>query len=128
MSADRDQTNTEKTIEASNEFLKRAPIFTTYAQEVAKIRQDACKVIVANQFNISETCMNLGNFEGAKKRLELVRSNWLPEFPEVETTLAFLEVQLGQQFDAFKPSESAIKIAELSEKVSPKKNDMVARF
>ncbi len=128
LTPDRDQTKTEQAIEKADQFLERADVFTTYADKVRDIRLSACKTLVANQFDICHTNLKLGNYEGAQKRLELVRNQWISQVPEAEITLAQLEVQLGHEFEQFKPSERSFEIANLAQEAKPKKVDMVARF
>ncbi len=127
LSADRDQTPTEKALEMSEAFLKRDDVFTVHRAEVKKIRRECMQQLAASDFRVAEFFINSKEFSQAQKRLETIRTTWLSALPEVATDLAKLELNLEMKFSDFKAPESSIKLAQVARPTS-KKVDMITRF
>lgn len=100
LSYDRDQTKTDKTIELCDRFLQK-PLFTTYQKEVEKIRMSSYARKMESELNVCLFYAKQDNKTSVDKRLEKIRSDLLPQAPEMEAQLLVFEMQIA------KPSESA---------------------
>ena len=126
LSPDRDQSPTEKTLELTNTFLGRADVFIQYKAHVEKIKRQCEQTLAKSDCNIAEFYITHGPYSSAQRRLAQIRTDWLVKVPEISTTIANLEVQLGTQWSEFTPPESSIKLAQAAK--PPKKIDMTRRF
>lgn len=94
LSAERDQSKTHHTIALTDSFIERKDIFNTYANEVLNIRTSCYKKAVESEVNIFNFYVNRGKIVSAQNRLKNVRKDWLSKFPEIETQLTHMEIQL----------------------------------
>lgn len=124
LSPDRDQTKTEETIELANKFLEQTT-FNQYRDQVLEIRGLCYQTLGHSELNIGEFYIKQGNFLAAQRRLETIRTDWLPKAPEIELRLAQLESNLSLEFADFTPPKSSLIITEAAK---PKKTDMASRF
>ena len=126
LSYDRDQTPTEKTIELANKFLSRGDIFTTYQEEIKKIRNECYNLLALSECDKAHFYIKQGNYSAAQNRLESIREQQLEKAPEIHHFLAQLEVDLAAAFKEFKAPESSINLAQVTN--TEKKKDMSKRF
>lgn len=131
LSPDRDQSKTEETIALADKFLERADVFTTYEKEVRTIQQQCYQVLAASELNVSSFYIIHGDFKAAQQRLAHVRTEWLGKVPEIEFSLASLEVDLAEKFPEFKPTtplSAAAANVVVAQTSTPKKVDLAKRF
>lgn len=124
LSPDRDQTKTEETIELANKFLEQTT-FNQYRDQVVDIRGLCYQTLGHSELNVGDFYIKQGNYLAAQRRLESIRTDWLPKAPEIEFRLAQLESTLSLEFADFIPPQSSTLVAQT---VQPKKTDMAARF
>lgn len=124
LSPDRDQTKTEETIEHAHKFLEQTT-FNTYRDQVIELRALCYQTLGHSELNIGEFYIKQGNYLAAQRRLETIRTDWLPKAPEIELRLAQLESALSLEFADFVPPVSNMVIASADK---PKKKDMASRF
>jgi len=125
---DRDQTPTEKTLDLAQNFLKREDIFATYKDEVKAIEQSCYQRLAASDMRVAEFYITKHHdYDSAKKRIEMIRTEWLEKAPEIEVELARLEVALAELCTDFKAPEESIKLAQ-AVVPAPKKVNMAERF
>lgn len=124
LSPDRDQTKTEETIELANKFLEQTT-FNQYRDQVLGIRGVCYETLGHSELNVGEFYIKQGNFIAAQRRLESIRTDWLPKAPEIELRLAQLESNLSVEFADFIPPQSSTIVAQA---IKPKKTDMASRF
>jgi outer membrane assembly lipoprotein YfiO len=128
LSPDRDQAPTEETLRLAKEYLER-DLFTLYRKEVAAIQKECESILAQADCGITEFYIKQGNYTSARRRIQHIRTAWLEKVPEVATTLAHLEVQLGAEWKDFKVPEKSTKLAHATGKKEPtQKVDMTTRF
>lgn len=129
LSPDRDQSKTEETLALTSKFLERSDVFKTYQNEVHAIRQLCIQTLAMSELNVGAFYVNAGDFKAAQNRISRVRTEWLPKAPDIELTLANLELDLAERFPEFKPTAgthvSGLTIASSNQ---PKKIDLTTRF
>lgn len=96
LSMDRDQTKTEETVILTEQFLQQDH-FTNYKNEVLAIQTKCYEQLAASECNICSFYVTRGKFTAAEKRLEKIRSHWLPKLPTIEQQITALETQLIEQ-------------------------------
>ncbi len=97
LDADRDQTNTHKTIELADKFLEKADLFAHYKDKVEDIRTHCYQLLVRSEYNIYYFYEYAGEYVQAQRRLEGLRSNWLDKLPALEPELLALEYDLAKK-------------------------------
>ncbi len=126
LSIDRDQSATEKTLELTQDFLKRSDVFKQYKKEVQQIQRHCYETLAQSDCNVAEFYLTYGNYQAAEQRLKSIRSEWLEKAPAITPKLAHLEVELAAVFPQFHLPPSSITVAEL--KTPHKKASMTTRF
>jgi len=96
LSFDRDQTKTEETLALTELFLIQEH-FTTYRTEVMHIQQQCYAQLAASECNICKFYLDRGKIKAAEKRIQKIRSSWLPTLPTLEPEIISLETQLNEQ-------------------------------
>ena len=71
LSADRDQTKTEETIELVDKFLEQKT-FNEYREQVLQIRQQCYEVLGNSELNVGEFYFKQGDYLAAQRRLETI--------------------------------------------------------
>ncbi len=128
LSSDRDQAPTEETLRLAKEYLERDS-FTPYRKEVAAIQKECESILAQADCGITEFYIKQGNYTSASRRIKHIRTAWLEKIPEIATTLAHLEVQLGTEWKDFKVPEESTKLAHATGAKKPtQKIDMATRF
>jgi outer membrane protein assembly factor BamD (BamD/ComL family) len=97
LDADRDQTNTHKTIALANQFLEKADLFAQYKEKVEKIRTHCYTLLVRSEYNIYHFYEYAGDYNQAQRRLQGLRTDWLEVVPQLEPELLTLECQLAKK-------------------------------
>jgi outer membrane assembly lipoprotein YfiO len=111
--AERDQTTTHETIELTDLFLTR-PSFTTYKKEVTKIRITCHERLLEHELSITNFYLKQGKTRSARRRLEGIRKDYIPQFSAIEPDIICLEYELAQK--EHNTEEALQKIALLEEK------------
>jgi outer membrane protein assembly factor BamD (BamD/ComL family) len=119
LGADRDQTNTRKTIELTDQFLEKADLFAQYKDKVEDIRTRCRKLLVASEYNVYTFYFNNGDYAQAQRRLEGVRNDWLELVPSIEYQLIAYESELAHkqhnmELAQSKEAELALKFPDIS--------------
>lgn len=91
---DRDQTKTEETIEMANKFLER-PSFKNYTKEVEAIRTECYKKIAEREIYVCEFYIKKGSLKACERRLDTIKSDWLPRVPEIAPRVALLDASVA---------------------------------
>jgi|GEM_PF-2098602 len=97
LDADRDQTNTHKTIELANQFLEKADLFAQYKDKVEEIRTHCYTLLVRSEYNIYHFYAYAADYNQAQRRLEGLRTDWLAIMPQLEPELLVLECELAKK-------------------------------
>lgn len=100
LSIDRDQTKTEETLALTEIFLQQDH-FKMYKEQVETIRKQCYEHLAASEFNICSFYVQKGSLKAAEKRLNKIRSFWLPKLPELESEIIVLETQITEKKEAF---------------------------
>jgi outer membrane assembly lipoprotein YfiO len=87
---DRDQTKTEETIAMADKFLAR-PSFKNHTKEVEQIRTACYKKLVEREIYVCEFYIKKGSLRASERRLDTIKSEWLPKLPEYTTRVVELE-------------------------------------
>lgn len=127
LSSDRDQSPTEETLRLAKEYLEREA-FAEYKEEVETIKKECETLLAQSECGITDFYIKQGNFKSAELRIKNIRDTWLEIVPDVATTLAQLEVNLGVEWKEFQAPEESIKLAQVSVVKNPTKVNMAARF
>ncbi|EKD48942.1 MAG: hypothetical protein ACD_64C00062G0005 [uncultured bacterium] len=127
LTPDRDQSPTEETLRLAIDYLDRET-FTTYRNEIETIKKECETMLAQSECNITNFYIKQKNFESAKRRISHIRTAYLEKVPEVATTLAQLEVDLGMEWKEFQVPEESIKLAQATPVKTSDKTDMTARF
>lgn len=93
-SFDRDQTKTEETIEMVNKFLER-PSFKTYIKEVEDIRTQCYRKIAEREIYVCDFYIKKGSLKACERRLDTIKSDWLPRVPEIAERVVMLETSVA---------------------------------
>lgn len=94
-SFDRDQTKTEETIEMANKFLDRNS-YKTHAKEVEDIRFECYKKIAEREIYVCDFYVKKGSLKACERRLDTIKSEWLPRVPAFAPQVATLETSVAQ--------------------------------
>jgi len=97
LDAERDQTKTEETIQLIDNFFERVDIFSQYKNEVYRIRTACYQKFVASEINICTFYINKSSYQSAQKRLDSLRTEWLPKISAVESQIITLEIALAEK-------------------------------
>jgi len=97
LDAERDQTKTEETIQLIDNFLEREDIFRQYKDEVYRIQIACYQKLVASEINICTFYIKKSSYQSAQKRLDSLRTEWLPKIPAVESQIIILEIALAEK-------------------------------
>ncbi len=128
LSPDRDQAPTEETLRLAKEYLERKS-FTLYREDVEAIKKECESVLAQSECGVTEFYIKQGNFKSAERRIKHIRTEWLDKVPEIGTTLAQLEVNLGAAWTDFEVPKASITLVDASNTRKPtKKSDMTKRF
>jgi outer membrane assembly lipoprotein YfiO len=111
---ERDQSNTQETIELATKFLEREEIFTTHSQEVKNMRTQCYQRLLESEVKIFDFYFNRGRYKSARTRLTNIRKDFLPIIPSCDPYLITLEIQLAEKVKDTSLIE--IKQKELTEK------------
>ncbi len=87
---DRDQTKTEEAIAMADKFLAR-PAFTTHAKEVETIRLECYKKLAEREIYVCDFYIKKGSVRACERRLDVLKTEWLPKLPELGPRVAVLE-------------------------------------
>jgi outer membrane assembly lipoprotein YfiO len=90
---DRDQTKTEETLLLTENFLYQDH-FTEYKDAVMLMRTQCQEKLVLSEFNVCNFHLKRGRLKAANRRIEKVRTTWLPKLPSIEPQLIELEANL----------------------------------
>lgn len=96
LSIDRDQSKTEEVLTLTDLFLKEEH-FKVYREEVAQIQKQCYEHLAASECNICTFYLNKGSLKAAEKRLNRIRSIWLPKLPTLEPEIIALETQMTEK-------------------------------
>jgi outer membrane protein assembly factor BamD (BamD/ComL family) len=111
--AERDQTNTHKTIELANTFLEKADLFAQYKDKVAEIRTNCYKLLARSEYTIYHFYEYAGDYIQAQRRLEGLRVDWIEKLPELEPELLVLEHNMAKkQHNTQKAQEKELALAQ----------------
>ncbi|MCG6537450.1 MAG: outer membrane protein assembly factor BamD, partial [Syntrophales bacterium LBB04] len=112
--ADRDQTDTEKTLALVNKFLERSDLFSNYLPQVTEIGTKCKERLFESEMNVFSFYVGRGNFKSAQHRLENITKVYTPQLPNIEPQILHLKIELAQ---ATNDTEGLIKTRiELAEK------------
>lgn len=112
-SPDRDQTLTVDTTLLAKEYLKNKN-YKKYAKEVNEILEHGLKNLLDAEIEVFETNLKFKNYEGAQRRLDYIKSKYLPEMPKIKTIVEDLESSLelskkrGKYVQAYKKERKPI--------------------
>jgi len=116
-----DQTKTKNTIDASQKFLERSNIFTTYNEDVSRILYACNDKLMESDISIFRSHLNRRDWGQAHHRLKLLEKEFLPIFPDAEPKLIMLACELAEKQDnqkllTVKKAELAAKYPNYEEK------------
>lgn len=111
---DRDQSKTIETIELAQQFLERSSVFVTYADQVQEIFIKCQEHLLASDIHVFHFYVHRGQLASAKKRLELIRTTFVPILPKREADILNLEWHFALEQN--KSELAATKLAELTQK------------
>lgn len=97
--SDRDQTRTEETVGLTEVFLLQDH-FVTHRNEVKEIQQKCYAQLATSECSVCSFYITRDRFTAAEKRLNTIRSKWLPKLPTLETEVIALEAQLTERKEA----------------------------
>jgi len=123
--SDRDQTKTEETLALAESFLKQDHL-TTYIDQVVAIRDKCYQKLAESEMSICAFYLNRGEFKPAEKRLNTLRSTWLPKLPTIEPSLISLETDLVLKKEALEQKNN--KATQLTHNTAKKQKHMIERF
>jgi outer membrane protein assembly factor BamD (BamD/ComL family) len=120
LDAERDQTNTHKTIELADTFLEKADLFAQYKDKVAEIRTNCYKLLARSEYNIYHFYAYAGDYIQAQRRLEGLRTDWIEKLPELEPELLALECDMAKkQHNPQKAQEKELALAQIVPQTVP---------
>ena len=130
--SDRDQSKTEETLALTEVYLSQDH-FDQYRDEVSRIRAACNEKLVESECNVCSFYVSRGRFAAAQKRMEKIRTVWLPRQPTIEPQLLALEAEYAEKKDAFeltqqKNTEVVQKSDTLQLADNKKTKRMVERF
>lgn len=129
LSADRDQTPTEETLQLAQEYLDKET-FNANRIDVSTIKAECETLLAQADCGVANFYIKSGDYGAAARRVKTIRNNWLDKVPEMGPTLAQLEVSLGNAWKEFEVPESSIKLAQQTTTLAKanRKTDMTVRF
>ncbi len=95
LSPDRDQTATYTAIKLADDFLDRMDLFVEYQDEVKRIKRECYHKLVDSELAVCDYYLARSNFKAVENRLEVVRNQFMPEVPEIESQLISFESNLA---------------------------------
>ncbi len=108
LGSEHDQTKTYETIELADNFLQRADVFTTYKDDVTRIRTNCYERVIESEVTIFNFYLKTGHIISAQKRLDNLKKDWISKMPEVESQILVLEQELANkkmELSGEKPAE-----------------------
>ena len=114
LDAERDQSNTKLVIELCDKYLERAQVYTTYLDEVKKMRVESYHLLVASEVHIFDFYLNSSKLLSAQTRLESIKKDYLEVVPDLEPLMLKLDIKLAKAQN--KPDESKQKQLDFKEK------------
>jgi outer membrane assembly lipoprotein YfiO len=96
LAIDRDQSKTEEVLALTELFLKEDH-FKIYREEVTQVQKQCYEHLAASECNICTFYLNKGSLKAAEKRLNRIRSTWLPKLPTLEPNIIALETQMTEK-------------------------------
>jgi len=107
LDADRDQTNTKKTITLVKEFLKRAKN-QNLMQEAQEILQKCYDRLYEHEVYVFNFYTKKGNFTAAQMRLDYITKTFTETIAQLDEKIANLTIQLESAKNPIKPSRKYI--------------------
>jgi len=93
---DRDQSKTEETLSLAAAFLKQDH-FTQYKDEVSALFAQCQQRLIESELSICQFYIKRGRLKPAQRRLDTLKSTWLPLVPSMEQTLNTCQEELNMQ-------------------------------
>lgn len=140
LSPDRDQTQTQQTVQLAQAFLHRDDVYHTYTKDVYDICQQCYEKLVDSELNVASFYLNKFNYsekaralDAAKARVAHVRKEYIGKIPNIEVRLLEFDCAIAQAenneelFVAKQQELAALNPAEPTYLASAKR-DYVAKF
>lgn len=96
LETDRDQTQTEETVELADTFLEQTQ-FKQYHDEVRTIREQCYNKLAESEFNICSFYLNKGSYKAVDRRLQDLRDQWLQKLPDLEPHIIAFEADVAEK-------------------------------
>jgi outer membrane assembly lipoprotein YfiO len=90
-----DVTTAEKTVRLCDKYLND-PTYTDYLDDVSSIRATSMHRVIQKEIFVFNSYLTYGKTKSARKRLNYLKENYLPEYPEIAAQLDYLECKLAK--------------------------------